>query len=65
MKPLPGAEGQMVLFTKDYPTLFLYLILTFEQTNWIQYLKHNIYQLPLWIKQSGEVESDVITLHPI
>ena len=29
------------LFKKDYPTLFLYLILTFEKTNQTQYLKSN------------------------
>ena len=35
------SRGSIALSRKDYPTLFLYHILTFEQTNQTQYLKLN------------------------
>ena len=44
IKPLHGAEGLLSfcpLSSKDYPTLFLYLILTLEKTNQTEYLKPN------------------------
>ena len=44
IKPLRGAEGLLFfcpLSSKDYPTLFLYLILTLEKTNQTEYLKPN------------------------
>ncbi len=46
IKPQTGEESPFVNspfvhFNKDYPSLFLYLILTFEKTNQTLYLKPN------------------------